>query len=102
MRIQICKTLIIINSILLLASCGIEDTVKFNGRAYEGSTIYTEKEFNQKYGQVEAVGKKVIGMEIMMSEEGQKITEEQNTVPTLLFLKKNEKEYVVYRLQGGT
>ena len=101
MKIKIVFTIKVIIVLLMLTSCGIEETVKYSGRSYVGPTTDTVKEFTQKYGQVEPIGDEVNGMEVMLSEEEQKIIEDQNTAPTLLFLKKNDKEYVVYSLQGG-
>ncbi|WP_157037567.1 hypothetical protein [Ornithinibacillus californiensis] len=95
-------TITIIVGLLFLASCGVPERVEYSGRSYEGPTTYTVKEFNEKFGEVQAVGDKVDGMEVMDSNESQKVLEEQGTVPTLLFLKKSEEEYIVYSLQGGT
>jgi hypothetical protein len=91
----------IIVGLLFLASCGVPERVEYSGRSYEGPTTYTLKEFNDKFGEVQAIGDKVNGMEVMDSNESQKVLEEQNTVPALLFLKKSDEEYIVYSLQGG-
>ncbi|WP_163539552.1 hypothetical protein [Gracilibacillus sp. YIM 98692] len=101
MKIKIGFTITVIILLLMLSSCGVQEKVEYSGRSYDEPSTYTAEEFNKKYAKVEPIGDKVNDMEVMLSEEGQKMIEEQETVPTLLFLKKNEEEYVVYSLQGG-
>ncbi|WP_443126911.1 hypothetical protein [Gracilibacillus sp. D59] len=101
MQIKARLTITLIIILLLSTSCATEEKVTYNGRTYNNPVIYTADKFIEKYGQVELLEDKVNGMEVMISEDGEKVLKKYKTVPTLLFLKKNDEEFLVYTLQGG-
>ncbi|QHS23341.1 hypothetical protein GWK91_10425 [Virgibacillus sp. MSP4-1] len=91
-----------IATVLLFVFWGPPERVEYSGRSYEHPHILTHEEFTEQFqGEGLPTGDTVRGMEVLLSEKGQKTVKKYDTVPTVLMLKEHQNKYLVYSLQGG-
>lgn len=80
------------------------DSVWYDGRTYMNPNTYTEKQAVLQFGQGQALvptGDKVIGLPVYDTPQSIAFEKQRHAVPTILFLRKTNGNFIVYELSGG-